>query len=115
VLNYLPQNTLDPKPNTMKRKIHITSYFSFPTDLAAEMRDWPEFVAGQDYSVDLKNPNSGETVSVRYVEKGEEHYVAVIGDGAGTLFDRVLGRVIYALSAHSDHLMVDKPAFSQKS
>ena len=31
----------------MSRKVHILSYFSLPTDLAAQMRDWKEFVAGQ--------------------------------------------------------------------
>jgi len=92
----------------MKRETHIISYFSFPTDLAGEMRDWLEFVSGQEYSVDLKSRDSAETVSVRYVEDGEERYVSVSGDGAGTLFDRVLGRAIYALSAHTDHLMVDR-------
>ncbi len=92
----------------MKRETHIISYFSLPTDLASEMRDWPEFVSGQEYSVDLKSPDSTETVSVRYVEDGEERYVSVSGVGAGTLFDRVLGRVIYALAAHSDNLMIDR-------
>ena len=89
----------------MKRETHIISYFSLPTDLAGES-DWPEFVSGQEYSVDLKS--SAERVSVRYVEDGEEHYVSVSGDGAGTLFDRVLGRVIYALAAHSNNLMIDR-------
>ena len=92
----------------MKRETHIISYFSLPTDLAGEMRDWPEFVSGQEYSVDLKSPDAAETVSVRYVEAGEERYVSVSGVGVGTLFDRVLGRVIYALAAHSDNLMVDR-------
>jgi len=92
----------------MKREIHIISYFSLPTDLVAEMRDWPEFVTGQEYSVDLKSPDSTDTVSVRYVEDGEERYVSVSGVGAGTLFDRVLGRVVYALAAHSDNLMIDR-------
>jgi len=90
----------------MKRETHIISYFSLPTDLANEMRGWPEFVSGQEYSVNLKS--SSETVSVRFIEDGEEHYVSVSGDGAGTLFDRVLGRVIYALAAHSDNLMIDR-------
>jgi hypothetical protein len=94
----------------MKREVHIISYFSLPTDLAVEMRDWPEFVAGQEYSVDLKSPTSEEAVCVRYVEDGEEHYVAVSSSGTGTLFDRVLGRVIYALAAHSDNLMIARYA-----
>ena len=93
----------------MKRETHIISYFSRPTDLAGEMRQWPEFVSGQEYSVDLKSADSAETVSVRYLEDGEECYVSVSGDGAGTLFDRVLGRVIYALAGHSDNLMIDRP------
>ena len=78
----------------MRRETHIISYFSLPTDLAGEMRDWPEFVSGQDYSVDLKSSDSSETVSVRFVEDGEERFVSVSGTGAGLLFDRVLGRVV---------------------
>ena len=92
----------------MKRETHIISYFSLQTDLAGEMRAWPEFSSGQEYSVDLKCPDSGETVAVRYVEDGGERYVSVRGEGAGALYDRVLGRVIYALAAHSDNLMVDR-------
>ena len=92
----------------MSREVHIISYFSLPTDLAAEMRGWPEFVSGQEYSVDLTGSGSDEAVSVRYVEDGEEHYVSVKGAGTGTLFDRVLGRVIYALAVHSDNLMIDR-------
>jgi hypothetical protein len=90
------------------REVHVISYFSLPTDLAAEMREWPEFVTGEEYAVDLTSSPSGETVSVRFIEDGEEHYVSVNGSGAGILFDRVLGRVIYALAAHSDHLMVER-------
>jgi len=92
----------------MNREVHIISYFSLPTDLAGEMRSWPEFVSGQEYTVDLKGRDSDEAVSVKYVEDGEEHYVSVKGIGTGALFDRVLGRVIYALAAHSDNLMIDR-------
>jgi hypothetical protein len=94
----------------MNREVHIISYFSLPTDLAAEMRDWPEFVAGHEYSVELKSSASGEAVIVSHVERGEDRYVAVSGSGTGLLFDRVLGRVIYALAAHSDNLMVERYA-----
>ena len=94
----------------MSREVHINSYFSLPTDLAAEMRGWPEFVTGQEYSVDLRGPDSRETVSVRLVKDGEDRYVSVSGIGTGPLFDRVLGRVTYALAAHSDNLMVDRYA-----
>ena len=82
-----------------------------PTDLAGEMREWQEFVAGEAYSVDLKSRDTGESVEVRYVEQDEGgSYVSVRSPEAGALFDRVLGRVIYALSEHSDNLMVDRHA-----
>jgi hypothetical protein len=92
----------------MNQEVHIISYFSLPTDLAEEMRHWPEFVTGHEYSVELRSSASDEAVSVRFVEDGEEHYVSVSGFGNGSLFDRVLGRVIYALAAHSDYVMVDR-------
>jgi hypothetical protein len=93
----------------MRREIHIRSYFSVPTDLAAEMRDWPEFTSGEGYSVELRSVETGETVTVRFVEKDDDGpHVTVGSEDAGPLFDRVLGRVIYALSQHSDDLMVDR-------
>ena len=88
------------------KRIRITSYFSLPTDLAEQMCGWPEFVAGDGYSVDLKDTASGEAVSVRYGEAGEDPYVIVETSNAGELFDRVLGRVVSALAAHSDDLLV---------
>ncbi len=36
--------------------------------------------------------------------------VSVMSLNAGPLFDRVLGKVIYALSEHSDDLMVERYA-----
>ena len=86
------------------KRIRIDSYFSLPTDLAQEMRDWPEFVRGQDYSVDLRDAATGEVVSVKYLEKDD--YVIVEADRSGALYDRVVGRVVCALSKHSDNLMV---------
>ena len=90
------------------KRIQIISYFSLPTDLAEQMRGWPEFVAGDGYSVDLKDTASGEVVSVRYVDGDEDCYVTVETSSAGTLFDRALGRVVSALAAHSDNLLVSK-------
>jgi hypothetical protein len=91
----------------MKRQVSIIFCFSLPSDLAYEMRGWPEFVKGRDYSVELASSESGERVSVRRAEGEEERYVSVVGSGVGLLFDSVLGRVIYALAAQSDNLMVD--------
>ena len=88
-----------------KREARIISYFSLPTDLAGSMRDWPEFRRGEQYSVDLQSEN-GEVVTVRFQSKDEEDYVGVMGIGEGPLFDRVLGRVVYELGAHSDYLMI---------
>jgi hypothetical protein len=59
--------------------------------------------------VQLKSPTTGEIVAVGMVEKDEDGpFVAVASDDAGPLFDHVLGRVIYALSQHSDDLMVER-------
>ena len=87
-----------------KREVHIVSYFTLPTDLAASMRDWPEFRGGEEYSADLQS-EGGEVVTVRF-ESDEDKYVAVVGTGEGCLFDRVLGRVVHELGAQSDNLMI---------
>ena len=60
----------------MTQELLIWSYFSEPTDLAGEMRDWPEFVAGEGYSADLRNVATGEEVTVGYVEENKDCYVA---------------------------------------
>lgn len=70
------------------------------------MRGWPEFRGGEGYSVDLRSED-GEAVTVRF-ESDKDKYVAVVGTGEGYLFDRVLGRVIHELGAHSDNLMVHR-------
>ena len=94
---------------SMSAEIHITSHFSLPTDLAGEMAGWPEFVSGEAYSVDLRSPTGGETVSVRFFERGGDFsYVAVTSSQPGPLFDKVLRRAVYALAAHSDNLMIDR-------
>jgi hypothetical protein len=90
------------------REVQIRSYFSVETDLAGEMRAWPEFVSGQGYSVGLLCSQSGDAVTVRILQDDERPYVSVRGSGGGRLFDKVLGRVIYAMSAHSDDLLVDR-------
>ena len=73
------------------------------------MREWSEFVEGKDYSVDLKDTTTGEEVSVRLIEPetDEDHeHVQIRSNLYGTLFDRVAGRTIFAMSAHTDDLMV---------
>jgi hypothetical protein len=88
-----------------QREVHIISYFSLPTDLAAVMMLWPEYVSGEGYSVQLHNESGPVSVQIR---EDDGIYVAVVGPVDGSLFERVLGVVIYELGRHSDHLMVDR-------
>jgi hypothetical protein len=91
------------------REVHILSYFSLPTDLAATFSNWPEFRSGADYVVDFAALE--EAVEVRLVESTEgQPYVTVVGSGDGRLFEQVLGAVLYALGKNSDNLMVDRVA-----
>jgi hypothetical protein len=91
-------------------EVCIHSYFSVETDLAAEMSSWPEFVSGSGYTVELATPDGTESVSVTRSEANSDDLpcVRISGSAAGTLFDRVLGRVIFSLAAHSDTLVVKR-------
>ena len=91
---------------SLMKRLVIRSYFSLPTDLASEMRAWPEFIAGEGYSVDLMDEATGEEITVRYVEHGEDCQVVVSSPAPSQLFDKVVGRVVCAMAAHSDNLMV---------
>jgi hypothetical protein len=79
-----------------------------PTDLAAEMRHWPEFVSGDGYTVHLRDAGTGVEVSVQMVERDDDFPTVIVeGVSRSPLFDRTVGRVIQALSEHSDDLQVD--------
>ena len=92
----------------MIQELRIQSYFSLPTDLAAEMRDWPEFISGEGYAANLADAATGEEVTVRYVEEGDDYpHVIIRSSAAGQLLDRVAGRVIRSLIEHSDTLVVN--------
>ena len=94
--------------------LRIYSYFSLDTDLAGEMREWPEFVNGEGYSVDLKDVSANEEVFVRFFESPDSFpYVQIWSNNPGPLFERVVGRAVVALSAHSDNLMVDRYQFPE--
>jgi hypothetical protein len=100
-------------PDTPKKaKVEISSYFSIDTDLAALMRDWPEFVRGDGYDVELRSQQNGECVTTHYESYGEAEgtprELVVEGTAAGPLFQRVLGAVTYALACHSDNLMINR-------
>ena len=89
-------------------EVEIQSYFSLPTDLASEMKDWPEFLSGEQYNVQLESSEPPELVDVAYLSKEEDGpCIRVRSTSAGgALFQRVLGTVVYALAAHSDDLMI---------
>ena len=88
-------------------EIRVQSYFSLPTDLAGEMCSWPEYIRGEGYSVDLSDSATGDAVTVRYIVD-ENDYVLIKSDSPGLLFDRAVGRVVEALSRHSDTLHVHR-------
>ena len=93
----------------MTKRIKIKSYFSLPTDLANEMRDWKEFVSGEDYTVNLKSADSGEIVAVRYIETETAFdYVIVESNSPGELFDKAIGRAVRSLIMHSDSLEIHR-------
>ena len=82
------------------RAVLIDSYFSVPTDLAAEMKDWPEFVQGDGYTTAFRTDS--ESVSTSLESDEGRPFVLVKGTGDGPLFHRVLGVCIYTLAGHSD-------------
>ena len=90
--------------------LRIDSYFSLETDLASEMSAWPEFFEGIEYSVDLRDSVTGEQVSIRFIDPktDDDPHVQIRSNMYGVLFDRVVGRTVYAMSAHSDNLMVGR-------
>ncbi len=100
----------------MKEQIHIRTYDSIATDLAGEMREWREFVAGEAYSVRLRDSDSGDEVLV-WMSADSDDIPAVIVEGLprSALLDRALGRVIQALSEHSDNLMVDRRTIADQT
>ena len=88
------------------RDVRIDSYFSLPTDLASELRAWPEFVAGEGYTVELQSPS--ERVSVRPEFDEDQMFIRLTGSGTGPLFHRVLGTTVHTLSAHSDSVFITR-------
>jgi hypothetical protein len=89
------------------KKVRIESYFSLPTDLAAEFRAWPEFVAGEGYNVELRGAG-GRSVFIRYSETDEVPELTVESSDEGGLFERILGHAVYALAAHSDTVCIHR-------
>jgi hypothetical protein len=92
----------------MAHRLVILFYLSAPTDLAGLMSDWPEFVSGEGFTVDLKDAATGAAVTVRLIEKDGLYYVVIDSPASSKLFDQVAGRVVYALTANSDYLHVTR-------
>jgi len=90
--------------------MRIYSYFSLPTDIAEAMRDWPEFVSGEEYSVELKDGTTGEQVTIQLMDAEEaetQPYVLIQSNQFGTLYEKAVGRAIIELLPHTDNLMID--------
>lgn len=73
------------------------------------MNTWPEFVEGIEYSVDLRDSVTDEAVSVRLIDPktDDDHpHIQIRSNKYGTLFERVVGRAVFAMSAHTDNLVL---------
>lgn len=89
--------------------IRIESYFALDVDLAAHFREWPEFVSGSGYQVELQS-EAGETVSISQQRENEtgNAFVLLTASGETRLFQRALGLVVSLLLAGSDQLVIHR-------
>ena len=94
--------------NELIERLQIRSYFSIETDLALIMSKWPKFLVGEAHDVELRNPKGDEIVTTKFIKNDVEAYVSVCSSSINELFERVVGSVVYAMSAHSDNLMIDR-------
>lgn len=86
----------------------IDSYFSLPTDLAAQVMAWPEFVRGENYHVEFSNAEDEVVVELIPAHEDDCDHVVVRAGKESRLFHFVLGFVSYALAAHSDNLQLTR-------
>jgi hypothetical protein len=91
-----------------RRVVRIDSYFSLPTDLAEEMKRWPEFVNGTDYSVKLASPTESVNIELQPENDEDARHVLITGVGEGSLFFSVLGCAAHAMAAHSDSVQLSR-------
>lgn len=92
----------------LSRTVRLDSYFSLETDLASELRSLPEYVSGNGYSANLASGQESVVVALVPESEDDRQFVQVQGVGQGGLFETVLGRVIYAMSAHSDDVWLTR-------
>lgn len=92
---------------THAHEAQVLSYFSRPTDLAADLRGWSAFRGGAGYTVDLRE--GADWVRMRRLvdEEVDTAYLVLIGGGDPVFFDRVLQAVVHALSHDSDYVGVE--------
>ena len=84
----------------------IDSYFSLPTDLAVLAKSWPEFISGQEYSVEFASNEGRVTVQLVHAIDDDCNHVVVQAEQETRLFYLVLGFVTFAMAAHSDNLQL---------
>ena len=87
----------------MPEQLFILSYLSLPTDLAAEMHAWPEFVSGEGYAVELRGSTPEDSVSV---QMDAEQCVVFFSASSLLFFVCVVGRVVHSLSARTESLLI---------
>jgi hypothetical protein len=85
----------------MKPRALIFSHWTSETDLAALLRDWPEFASGEGYTVDLHCATSGDGVEIRLVHEEDDRWLLVASTNTGGLFERALGRVALEMARTS--------------
>ncbi len=99
---------------SVNQRFHIRTYDSCATDLAGEMRDWPEFLSGLGYAVHLRDAATGAEVSVRMTESDNDFSTVIVeGTHRSSILDRALGRVVLALSEHSDDLAIQQESIAE--
>lgn len=99
---------------TKAGELNIWSFYRAPADLFAEMRAWREFLSGDDYSVDLRDTATGETVKVEYFEDWEDDYLTIKSDAPGDFFDCLVGRVVRMMSERNGFLKIRRTPYDDK-
>ena len=93
----------------MKREVQIASDVWVSADLAQRLGHWSEFQSGSGCDIDLYNVYTHERVQVRYKDGDNQlTVISVFSEQPGSLFDRVLGQIVFSLSCEEGNLIVKR-------
>lgn len=95
----------------MRQKLLIWCFYGNPFELLGELREWPEFVAGGEESLELRDRQTGERVTIDNLDVWDDGYLSIESPAAGALFDRVVGGVSRLLSARSGFLKLRRDPY----